>query len=56
MFLIGPNGVGKTVLAKAFIKESGCQSVVIDYNDIDKEEDVYEKVLAQVENFKKYEA
>ena len=39
MFIIGPNGVGKTVLAKAFIKESGCSTVVIDYNDIDNDDD-----------------
>lgn len=39
VFLVGPNGVGKTVLAKAFIKESNCQTVVIDYNDIDDDND-----------------
>lgn len=39
LFLIGPNGVGKTVLAKSFIKESSCASVCINYNDIDDSSD-----------------
>ena len=39
LFLIGPNGVGKTILAKCFLKESLCDSVVIDYNDIDDSDD-----------------
>lgn len=47
VFLLGPNGVGKTVLAKAFIKESGCESVVIDYNDIDKEDEFLPYIKAK---------
>ena len=47
VFLVGPNGVGKTVLAKAFIKESGCQTVVIDYNDIDDDNDFLSYVKAK---------
>ena len=39
LFLIGPNGVGKTILAKCFIKESRCESVVVNYNDIDDSSD-----------------
>jgi len=39
IFLIGPNGVGKTALAKAFINESNCECVSINYNDLDNEED-----------------
>ena len=35
LFLLGPNGVGKTVMAKSFIKESNCNVVSISYNDID---------------------
>ena len=35
LFLIGPNGVGKTILAKCFIIEAKCESVLINYNDID---------------------
>lgn len=38
LFLIGPNGVGKTVLAKAFIKESKCSVVSIDYNDVEEDD------------------
>lgn len=38
LFLIGPNGVGKTVLAKAFIKESKCNVVSIDYNDVEEDD------------------
>lgn len=38
VFLLGPNGVGKTVLSNAFIEESGCPSVVVNYNDLDDEE------------------
>ena len=38
LFLIGPNGVGKTVLAKAFIKESKCNVVSVDYNDVEEDD------------------
>lgn len=47
VFLVGPNGVGKTVLAKAFIKESGCQAVTIDYNDIDSDDNFLSYVKAK---------
>lgn len=33
LMLVGPNGVGKTVLAKALIKESGCNVVEINLNN-----------------------
>ena len=39
LFLIGPNGVGKTVMAESFIKESGCDSVSISYNDLDNDDE-----------------
>ncbi len=39
LFLIGPNGVGKTVMAESFIKESGCDSVSITYNDLDNDDE-----------------
>ncbi len=39
LFLIGPNGVGKTIMAKSFIKESGCESIDINYNDLDDSSD-----------------
>ena len=38
VFLLGPNGVGKTVLSNAFIEESGCSVVVINYNDLEDED------------------
>lgn len=39
LFLIGPNGVGKTVMAESFIKESKCESVSISYNDLDNDDE-----------------
>lgn len=36
--LVGPNGVGKTILAKCFIKESQCKCVSIDYNEIENDD------------------
>lgn len=34
VFLLGPNGVGKTMLANAFIKEAHCNKVIVNHNDI----------------------
>ena len=39
LFLVGPNGVGKTVMAESFIKESACDSVSISYNDLDNDDE-----------------
>lgn len=39
LFLIGPNGVGKTIMAKSFIKESGCDVVSVSYNDINDDDE-----------------
>ena len=47
MCLIGPNGVGKTVLAKAFIAEANCKVVQVDCNDICDDSDFVEYIKAK---------
>ena len=37
--LIGPNGVGKTALAKAFCSEAKCNIVSVNYNDVNCDDD-----------------
>ena len=50
LFLTGPNGVGKTILAKCFIEESGCESVIISYNDLDSNADFLPYVKSKFAN------
>lgn len=39
LFLIGPNGTGKTILAKSFIKESKVNYITVDANDIEDDDE-----------------